>query len=109
MTWFTETPWPPIFILGIVACALLAVWSSRKRGIWLVGAGLMIVAAAAVFFIEKSVVTEAERVEQHVLDLTGAFQRKERERTLAFFSVQAPELRNMAISALDLVDFPAGI
>jgi hypothetical protein len=109
MTWFTETPWPPIFILGIVACILLAVWSSQKRGIWLIGALIALIAAAAVFFVERAVVTEAERVEKNVFDLTSAFQRKDRDRTLSFFSAQAPDLRDMATYALNLVELPDGI
>ena len=44
MTWFTETPWPPIIILAIAAVACLAAWTSQKRGLWLV-AGLLAVAA----------------------------------------------------------------
>jgi ketosteroid isomerase-like protein len=109
MTWFTETPWPLIVILGIAACACLAVWTSQKRGIWLIAVAILAADAVAVFVIEKSVVTEAERVEQQVFDLTGAFQRKDRDRVLSFFSLQAPELRKMANDALDLVDFPNGI
>jgi ketosteroid isomerase-like protein len=103
MTWFTENPWPPIVLLGLVVCALLAVWSSQKRGIWLVGVVAAAALAVAVFFIEKSIVTEKERIEQKVLELTAAFQRKDRDRTLSFFSAQEPELRQMAESALEMV------
>src|SRR5436305_1758189 len=53
MTWFTENPWPPIFILGLVVCALLAVWSSQKRGIWLIGVFAAVALAVAIFFVEK--------------------------------------------------------
>jgi hypothetical protein len=109
MTWFTETPWPPIFILGIAAALLLAIWSSQKQGSWLIGAVILCMAAVAVFFVERAIFTEAERVEQNILDLTAAFQRKDRERTLSFFSMQAPDLRDMAVYALNLVDFPKGI
>src|SRR5260221_8148483 len=100
MTWFTENPWPPIVILGLVVCALLAVWSSQKRGIWLVGVLAAVALAVAIFFVEKSIITERERIEQKVLDLTAAFQRKDHDRTLSFFSAQEPELRQMAEMAL---------
>ena len=76
--------------------------SSQKQGSWLVGAVILCMAAVAVFFVEKAIFTEAERVEQNVLDLTAAFQRKDRERTLSFFSLQAPDLRDMAVYALNL-------
>jgi hypothetical protein len=103
MTWFTENPWPPIFILGLVVCALLAVWSSQKRGIWLIGVLVAVMLAGAIFFVEKSIVTERERIEQKVLDLTAAFQLKDHDRTLSFFSAQEPELRQTAENALQWV------
>jgi hypothetical protein len=109
MTWFTETPWPLIVILGFAACLCLALWTSQKREVWLVAVLVLVAAAVAVFFVEKSIVTEAERVEQDVYDLTGAFQRKDRERLLSFFSLQAPDLRTKALEALNLVDLPDGI
>ena len=109
MTWFTETPWPPIFILAIAAVACVAAWASQKRGFWLVAGLLAVVAAIAVFLFERSVVTEAERVEQSVHALAAAFQRKDRDATLSFFSLQAPELRRQVEQALALVDMPNGI
>jgi hypothetical protein len=102
MSWFTENPWPPIFFLGLVVCALLAVWSSQKRGIWLIGVLATIAAAVAIFFVEKSIITERELIEQKVVDLKDAFQRKDHDRTLAFFSAQEPELRQMVESALEM-------
>jgi hypothetical protein len=103
MTWFTENPWPPIFILGIAACVMLAVWSSQKRAIWLMGALTAVIAAMAVFVVERSIITEGERVEKKVLELTAAFQARDKDRLLSFFSVQAPEWRLVAQTALDRV------
>ena len=109
MTWFTENPWPPIFILAIAAVACVAMWASQKRGFWLVAGLLAVVAAVTVFLFERSVVTEAERVEQSVHALAAAFQRKDHDTTLSFFSLQAPELRTQAEQALSWVDMPNGI
>ncbi len=109
MTWFTDTPWPLIVILGIAACVCLALWTSQKRAVWLVGVVILVGVAVGVFVVEKSIISEAERVEQNVYDLTGAFQRKDRERVLSFFSLQAPDLRATAVEALNLVDLPDGI
>lgn len=103
MTWFTENPWPPIFILGLIVCALLAVWSSQKRGIWLVGIVVAVALSVTVYFVERSIVTEREQIEQKVLDLAAAFQRKDHDRALSFFSAQEPELRMMAETALEQV------
>jgi len=109
MTWLTENPWPPIFILAIAACVMVAVWTSQKRGAWLVGALTAVIAAVAVFFVENSIITEGERVEQQVRDLVQAFVRSDRDKVVSFFSAKAPELRALALRGLDLVEFPSGI
>jgi hypothetical protein len=109
MTWLTENPWPPIFILGIAAGVMVAVWTTQKRGAWLVAAMTAVVAAAAVYLVEKAIVTEGERVEQHVRDLVEAFVRGDRDRVVSFFSARAPELRTLALRGMDLVEFPSGI
>jgi hypothetical protein len=109
MTWFTENPWPPIFILGIAASIMLVVWTSQKRALWLAGALTAVIAAIAVFVVERSIVTEGERVEKKVLELVAAFVRADREAVLSHFSVQAPELREMALRGMELVEFPSGI
>src|SRR5262245_25426772 len=97
MTWFTENPWPPIVILGVAAGVLVAVWSSQKRGIWLMGALAAVLAAVAVFFVERSIVTEGERVEKNIFDLAAAFVREDRDAVPGYFSVRAPELRATAL------------
>jgi len=109
MTWLTENPWPPIFILGLAACFMVAVWTSQKHVAWLMGALTAVIAAAAIFFVEKTIVTEGERVEQHVRDLVEAFVRGDRDRVVSFFSAKAPDLRSLALRGLDLVEFPNGI
>ncbi len=109
MTWFTDDPWPAIFILVIAACVMLALWTSQKRGIWLVGVLVMLSGAVALFFIEKAIVTEKEQVEQNVLDLTSAFARKDKDQTLSYFSEQARSLQNIATSALEWIDLPQGL
>lgn len=101
--WFTENPWPPIFILAILACVLGAAWLSQRRGIWLIGAALALGGCGAIFFVERGIVTEGERVETNVLQLVSAFQKKDRPATLAFFSKQAPKWRDVAERALDTV------
>jgi hypothetical protein len=93
----------------IAAGGMLAVWSSQKRGVWLVGAATAMFAAVGVFFVAEAIVTEAERVEMKVHAVTEAFERKDRDGTLAFFSVQSPELRGTVVQALEWVDLPNGV
>lgn len=109
MTWFTETPWPPIFILVLVAGGCLAAWSSQKRGLWLSVALVALIAAVGVFLAEKSIVTEAERVEAEIHSLVSAFERKDHDALVAFFSVRAADLRAQAEQALTWVDIPNGL
>lgn len=109
MSWFTENPWPPIVLLGLAAAVCLAVWSSQKRGIWLLGAVVSAAAGVAVFFVAQSIVTEGERVAREIHALVDAFTKKDRDRTLAFFSPQAKEVRALCEAALAMVEFPDGI
>src|SRR5262245_44445066 len=109
MTWLTENHWPLIFILGLAACFMMAVWTSQKHAGWLLGALTAVIAAVAVFFVEKAIITEGERVERQVRDLVEAFVRGDRDRVVSFFSAKAPELRSLALRGLDLVEFPSGI
>src|SRR5262245_41333091 len=109
MSWFTENPWPLIVLLGIAAGIMTAVWSSQKRALWLLGALAAVLAAVALFFVERSIVTEGERVEKAIIELVAAFVREDKDVVLSYFSVQAPELRDTALRGMELVDFPHGI
>jgi hypothetical protein len=109
MSWFTENPWPLIVILGIVAAVCLAVWSSQKRGLWLGASIFAVIAAIGVYVLAQSVETEAERVAKEIDALTDAFTKKDQDRTLAFFSPKAVDLRLKCVAALAMVDFPNGI
>lgn len=109
MSWFTENPWPPIVILGLIAAGCLAVWSSQKSGKWLVGALAAAAGAVVVYLVAQSVVTEGERVAQQIHALAEAFTKKDHDRTLSFFSPQALEWRAQCETAMNWVEFPNGI
>lgn len=102
--WFTENPWPPIFILSLVACGMFAAWFSQKRVIWLAGGLAALIGCGAVYSIEQSIITDGEKVEAKVRKLTSDFQKKDREAVLAIFSKQAPQWRDIAIKALEDVE-----
>ncbi|GAB4143211.1 MAG: hypothetical protein Tsb009_14170 [Planctomycetaceae bacterium] len=70
--WFTETPWPPIMICAAGTLLLLIAWKRNARSLYLYGIVSLVIAAAAIFFIERTIVTEVEKVEQLTLDLTDA-------------------------------------
>jgi hypothetical protein len=102
--WLTENPWPPMVLLGLVAAALAWVWVARRRGAMLIGAIAALLGCVAVYYIERAIVTDAERLEADLYRLVSAFQHKDREGTLSMISQQAPEWRTMAAVAIDLVD-----
>lgn len=102
--WFTETPWPPIAILGLVGGAFLVAALQSQRGKWLVAAGLCVVLAIAVWFIEAAIVTPGEQVEANLLAMVQAFQKNDDPGTLKFISPGSPKLMLLAKLAIPLVD-----
>lgn len=102
--WFTESAWPPIVVGCAIAATLLAIWFSSRRGAPLVAALVVLLLCVGVYFVEQSIVTPAEAVEQAVLDLTHAFQQKDVAETLSFFSARYDEGRNLANQGLQFVD-----
>lgn len=102
--WFTENPWPPVIILALIACGMVAAWSSQKRAAWLAGAVVLLIGCVGIFVLEEAIVTEGERVEANVRDLAWSFQKKDRDKVLGFFSPQAADLRGVIKEALDSVD-----
>jgi hypothetical protein len=102
--WFTENPWPPIFLLGLVALCLFVAWIPQKRGIWLAGSLAALLGCGAVYVGEQAVVTDGEKVEAKIRKLVSDFQEKNREAVLGAFSKQAVKWRETAEKALAEVD-----
>jgi hypothetical protein len=101
---FTENPWPLIVPCLIAAVGLFVVWNQQRRKGLLVGAGLAVALALTAFVVDHFVVTTAEQLEQNIRDLTAAFQRKDRDRTLSYFSQREVLLKQLIEAALTRVD-----
>jgi len=107
MNWFTENPWPPALIC--LASAVIAVgWAqsrspSRERTLGFVGALVAVLAALAIFPLERSIVTDRERIELEVRQLVADFTAEDEAATLAHFSQGAVEWRKQVQLALKLV------
>jgi len=84
--WFTETPWPPILICSVLAVMAFAAWYATQRKIHLVGIAGLALIGAVVYFVEASIVTEAERVEAAVIALVEAYQRRDLDASLEHVS-----------------------
>jgi hypothetical protein len=101
--WFTEDPWPPMFVCGLGALLAVALWSTSKRAVHLFVALGLLVVGSGLYFIEQVIVTPAEQVEGLVANLCDDFRNK-RPTTLDYFSDTAPELKLMCSTAMMLVD-----
>lgn len=101
--WFTENPWPPIVFFCIAAAVFGVIWLNSQRVKHLLIALGLLVSTGLIFGLELIIVTEGERIEQHVLDLTSAFQKKDLDKTLGFFSTQNEKDRNLIKIAYGMV------
>ena len=105
--WFSETPWPPMAMLGLVGGGCLWAALQTQRGKWLVAVGLCVVLAVAVWFIEAAIVTPGEQVEANLLAMVEAFQQNDERGTLKMISAGRQSLGlvllvKMAIHAVDV-------
>ncbi|QDU81644.1 hypothetical protein Pla110_33880 [Polystyrenella longa] len=84
--WFTETPWPPIYICFGLFLLLFVYGVSTGRGkAATIGLGCLAV-CPLLFFLERFVVTEAEVVEQVVLDLASDVQENRQQEVINHLS-----------------------
>lgn len=102
--WFTDTPWPPILICSVLGVLLVAAWYPNRRGIYLLGVVGLIFLSGAIYAVEQHIVTEAERIEKSVLDVTRAFERADLEKTLSFFARTDTQDRKDVTAAMLLVE-----
>ncbi|OYW16607.1 MAG: hypothetical protein B7Z55_14140 [Planctomycetales bacterium 12-60-4] len=101
--WFTEDPWPPMLICGLVGLLGVGWWTSSRRVAHLAIAVGALVLGGIVYVVEGAIITPAEAVEQSVIDLCWEFQRKD-ARALEHFSQTAPELSTMCQAAMNMVE-----
>lgn len=87
--WFTETPWPPIMIFSAIAAGLAAALVTTQQGRYVIGIVAMLIASLVTYLVEQNIVTESERVEQAIYDVAAAFQARDVDRTLSFFSTHS--------------------
>jgi len=103
MSWFTENPWPPVFVCVVMA-GLAAAWGlTRNQPRGYLGAALAVLAALGCFQFEKWIVTDREQIELEVHQLVADFTAQDEEATLDHFSPQAVDWRTQAQLALKLV------
>jgi hypothetical protein len=106
--WFTETPWPPLAILGLIALGLLFAAFQTQQGKWLLAIVCCAVLALAVWFIEQAIITPGELVEANLLAMIDAFQKNDEPGTLKFISPSQKSLVALAQLGIKAVEFEPG-
>jgi hypothetical protein len=103
MSRLLESPWP-ILIGGATVEVLLVVALVRSgRGSLLAAIAGVGVLTGALVVVERMIVTETERVEITLDELSAALVRNNLEETLDFIAASAGEVRDLAKSTLPLV------
>lgn len=71
--WFTEDAWSPIIACVLIAalCFAISVIAQKPKLLWAVA--LLLVASVTIFFVEKAIVTDTERVESTLTELVDTF------------------------------------
>src|SRR5579863_190931 len=103
MSWFFENPWPPIIACVVLAAVFVYLWSGRKQTVHLGVAAGLILLAMMVFAVERTVVTDSERVEHSIHGLAQAFQRKDVPVLMDYFSVGSLELQSLVKNAAEQI------
>ena len=104
MNWFAENPWPPALIC-LAAAGLAVGWAqsrsqARDRKLGFGGALVAILAALGIFPLERSIVTDRERIEGEVRQLVADFTAQDEDATLAHFSQGAVEWRKQVQNSM---------
>lgn len=115
--WFTETAWPPIIGISVLAVLLFLGWLRGRKLGYLLGVAFCLAMCGIVWVVELQIVTEREHVEQRLLDLATTFQEESMQvgmanflipggklRTLDFISANSPDVRSLVETGLKLVD-----
>jgi len=102
--WFTETPWPPMVLFAVMAIGCVWMWWERRRSWWLVGMAGCVALAIGTLVFERAIVTPGEQIEQHLLELSQAFQDHDEQTMLSFVSPRADKLRSQIRLGLAMVE-----
>lgn len=93
--WFTEDAWSPILVCMLTSGLFFVAYAMTQRAKLLLVIPCLVLIAIAAFFIERSVVTDRERVEMTLIELIDTFVEESQQTTknkeprcVRFFGVQ---------------------
>ena len=101
--WFTENAWPPMLICVAAGLLSLWIWNANRRQMHLVAAGVFFLLAGGIYAAEQMIMTEGERLQQDLLQLSDQFRRHD-PMALDHFSQTAGEWRAICQQAMDMVE-----
>lgn len=101
--WFTESAWQPMALCGVFAIGFAAAWYQNRRMLWLAGILVSLLLIPGVWLLEQQIVTERERVEQRILDVTTAFKQQDVPTLLSCFAVNNLADRALATGVVAIV------
>ncbi len=104
MHWLTDNPWPLILLLSGTAILLGVSGHSKARGVAIV----LVLLAVGVYFLEQSLISDAERVEMRLEEIHQAFHKEDLTTIDSMIADQSAHLRDTAKRGLDLVDLDSG-
>jgi len=102
--WPSENPWPLILLATILGTGSFLVWFQRKDARYLAGTLACLLLSGGAWYLERVWVTPREEVEAAVFGITESFQQGNTERTAGYVSEQAPALRLMIGTAINLIE-----
>ncbi len=100
MSYLTENPWPLIILLLAAAGVMVLVGAGRGKAV----AGICVLAAIGVFFLEQYLISPGEEVEMRVEELLVNFKAADLNAIGQQISPQNSELIKQAEAGLELVD-----
>lgn len=102
--WFTETPWPPIYILFSLFILFFIYGVSTGRGrAAMIGLGCLL-GCPLIYFLESAITTESEVVEQVVRDLAEDVEADRQQAVLDMLSDNVAEVRQLVATGMSRFD-----
>lgn len=104
MTWLTEDVTTLLIVLGCIELALAFALYQTGRGVVLYIMGGVLLLAGGLFFTERWIVTEKERVEQTLFGVVDCVENNDVDGVLSYVGPDALEVRTLVQSRMKLVE-----
>ncbi|TWT58814.1 hypothetical protein KOR42_22000 [Thalassoglobus neptunius] len=100
--WFTENAWQPMLLFAILAMIAAFGWYRRLQTRYLVLCFCCLGMMGVAWYADRTIVTEREKVQEAILEITHAFAAKDFEGVHSRISQRSLDLRTLADMAMNL-------